>query len=255
MGMWSLRSRCRDFCQTCHCMQARRQPEKFPGSPARGSVRGTPGPESALSVPRATMVRVDVDTGRNRSDPRPDRRPDRQTPYEPARPDRLTYPPDQTARPRVHPFLVKEPRSDGPPQHEDPAAGGFRGEDPRHRRRRRNAGLLPRVRVLGDLLPCPAGRPRRHEAGAPAHRLPDERDGPAPRPRVRQVRPRRRRGHGQAAPARRRVDLRRPRTHGAALLDAAAARGRPRQLRFARQRRPMRPPCVTPSARWPTPRH
>ncbi len=129
--------------------------------------------------------------------------------------------------------------SDGPPQHEDPAARRLvRGADPRHRRRRRDAGLLPRVRVLGHLLPGPAGRPRRPEAGAPAHRLPDERDGPAPRARVRQVRPRRRRGDGQAASARRRVDLRRPRAHGAALLHARPAGGRPRQLRLPGQRRP-----------------
>ncbi|CAK7280382.1 putative DNA gyrase subunit A [Streptomyces misionensis JCM 4497] len=52
------------------------------------------------------------------------------------------------------------------------------------------------------------------------------------------MRPCRRRGHGQAAPARRRVDLRRPGAHGPALLHARAAGRRPRQLRFAGQRRP-----------------
>ncbi len=133
----------------------------------------------------------------------------------------------------------KEPGSDGPPQHEDPAARRFvRGEDPRHRRRGRDAWLLPRVRVLGHLLARPAGRPRRPQAGAPPDRVPDERDGPAPRPRLCEVRARRRRGHGQAAPARRRVDLRRPGAYGPALLHARAARRRPRQLRLAGQRRP-----------------
>ena len=147
--------------------------------------------------------------------------------------------PPTAGRPDIGSRRSRRSRSrDGPPQHEDPAAGRLRGEDPRHRRRRRDAGLLPRVRVLGHLLPRPARRPRRPQAGAPPHRLPDERDGPAPRPRLREVRPRRRRGHGQAPPARRRVDLRRAGAHGPALLDAAAAGRRPRQLRLARQRRP-----------------
>ncbi|CAM5650375.1 hypothetical protein SVIOM74S_08894 [Streptomyces violarus] len=144
--------------------------------------------------------------------------------------------------------------SDGPPQHEDPAARRLvRGENPRHRRRRRDAGLLPRVRVLGHLLPRPARRARRPQAGAPPHRLPDERDGPAPRARVRQVRPRRRRGHGQAAPARRHVDGRsRPRASMARPSRTARPPGRrPRatSVRWATTIR--RPPCGTPSAGWP----
>ncbi len=158
------------------------------------------GSRPTLSVPRSTMVRV-----------------------------RSRHTPQQGAG------------SDGPPQHEDPAARRLvRGEDPRHRRRRRDAGLLPRVRVLGHLLPRPAGRPRRPQAGASPHRVPDERDGPASRARLREVRPCRRRGHGQAAPARRRVDLRRPGAHGPALLDARPAGRRPRQLRIVGQRRPAR---------------
>ena len=84
--------------------------------------------------------------------------------------------------------------------------------------------------------------------------LPDARDGLKPVQRrilyqmnemglrpdrgPRQVRPRRRRGDGQAAPARRRRDLRRAGADGAAVLDAAAAGRRPRQLRLARRRRP-----------------
>ncbi len=78
--------------------------------------------------------------------------------------------------------------------------------------------------------------------------LPDARDGLKPvqrrilytmndmglraRPRPRQERPGRRRGHGPAAPARRRRDLRRPGPHGPALVDAAADGRRARQLRL-----------------------
>ena len=67
------------------------------------------------------------------------------------------------------------------------------------------------------------------------------RHGPAPGPRPYvKSRARRRRGHGQAAPARRHRDLRRHGAPGAALLAAAAADRRARQLRLAR-RRPGRP--------------
>ena len=95
--------------------------------------------------------------------------------------------------------------------------------------------VVPGVRLLGHLLPGPARRPRRPQAGAAPDPLHDERHGPAARPRARQERPRRRRGHGPAAPARRRRDLRRPGPDGAALVDAAADRRRPRQLRLARR--------------------
>ena len=77
-----------------------------------------------------------------------------------------------------------------------------RRPDRRHRHHHRDAGLVPRVRLLGHLLPCPARCPRWAQAGAAPHPLHDERDGPAARPRARQERPRRGRGHGQAAPAR-----------------------------------------------------
>ena len=86
----------------------------------------------------------------------------------------------------------------------------------------------------------PARRPGRAQAGAAADPVPDGRDGPAARPRPRQVRPRRRRGDGQAAPARRRRDLRRAGPAGAAVRDAAAAGRRARQLRLAGRRRPAR---------------
>ena len=95
--------------------------------------------------------------------------------------------------------------------------------------------VVPRVRLLRHLLPGPARRARRPQAGAAPDPLHDERHGPAARPRPRQERPRRRRGDGPAAPARRRRDLRRAGPDGAALVDAAADRRRPRQLRLARR--------------------
>ena len=119
-------------------------------------------------------------------------------------------------------------------------ARGRRRDDRRHRRRRRDGGLVPRVRLLGHLLARPARRPRRPQAGAAPDPLPDGRHGPAPGPRAREVGARRRRGHGQAAPARRHRDLRRDGPHGAAVLAAPAAGRRARQLRLAR-RRPGRP--------------
>ena len=42
---------------------------------------------------------------------------------------------------------------------------------------------VPRVRLLGHLLPRAARRPRRAQAGAAPDPVPDGRDGPAPRPR------------------------------------------------------------------------
>ena len=122
-----------------------------------------------------------------------------------------------------------------------------------HRRRRclgGDAGLVPRVRVLGHLLPRASRRARRAEAGAAPHPVPDGRHGPAPRPRPREERPRRRRGDGKAPPARRRPDLRRARAPRAAVLAARAARRRPRQLRLAR-RRPGRRPLHRGAARRP----
>ena len=44
-------------------------------------------------------------------------------------------------------------------------------------------GSLPRVRLLGHLLPRAARRPRRAQAGAPPDPVPDGRDGAAARPR------------------------------------------------------------------------
>ena len=111
----------------------------------------------------------------------------------------------------------------------------LRGAHPRHRRRRRDAHVVPGVRLLRHLLPRAARRPRRPQAGAAPDPLHDGRHGPAPRPRPREERPRRRRGHGPAAPARRRRDLRRPGPDGPAVVDAAADRRRARQLRLARR--------------------
>ena len=127
----------------------------------------------------------------------------------------------------------------GPPPNPVPGRGsqpGFHREHRRHRRHVRDGRLVPRVRLFGDLLAGPSGRPRRAEAGAAAHPVHDERHGPAPGPRPRQERPRGGRGHGQAAPARRHRDLRRHGAHGAGLLAAAAADRRARQLRLARRR-------------------
>ncbi len=111
-----------------------------------------------------------------------------------------------------------------------------RRPDRRHRHHHGDAGLVPGVRLLGHLLARPARRPRRPQAGAASDPLHDERDGPAARPRSRQERPRRRRGHGQAAPARRCGHLRRPGPNGPVVLPAHAAGRRPRQLRLPRRR-------------------
>ncbi len=100
--------------------------------------------------------------------------------------------------------------------------------------------------------PRAAGRARRPQAGAPAGPLRDVRRRLPARPRLQQVRPRRRRRHGSVPPARRHRDLRRPGAPGAALVVALSAGRRQRQLRLARQR-PGRGRCATPSAgcsRW-----
>ena len=63
---------------------------------------------------------------------------------------------------------------------------------PRQPAGHRGRGLVPGVRVLGHPLPGAARRPRRPEAGAPAHPVLDVRAGLPARPRVREVGPRRR---------------------------------------------------------------
>ena len=117
-----------------------------------------------------------------------------------------------------------------------PADDELRRADRRHRRRGGDAGGVPRVRLLRHLLPRPARRPRRSQAGAAQDPLLDVGDGPAPRPRSREVLARRGRRDGQVPPARRHGDLRRPGPDGAAVHDAPAAGRRPRQLRLARRR-------------------
>ena len=114
-------------------------------------------------------------------------------------------------------------------------AGRLRGAHPRHRHPRRDADVVPGVRLLRHLLPGAARRARRPQAGPAPDPLHDGRDVAASRPRARQERPRRRRGDGPAAPPRRRRDLRRAGADGAALVDAAAHRRRARQLRLARR--------------------
>ena len=115
-----------------------------------------------------------------------------------------------------------------------------RNPEPRPRRAGRppagDAAQLHRLRDVGDRRPCAAGGARRPEAGAPARAVRHVRPGLPPRPRLREVRPRRRRGHGQLPPPRRHLDLRRPRAPGPALVDALPARRRAGQLRLAGQR-------------------
>ena len=135
---------------------------------------------------------------------------------------------------RVRP-MNRENASHGTTYDTAAAPGRLRGAHPRHRHPRRDAVVVPGVRLLRHLLPRPARRPRRAEARAAPHPLHDGRDGPASRPRPRQERPRRRRGHGSPPPARRRRHLRRARPDGPALVDAPADRRRPRQLRLARR--------------------
>ena len=121
--------------------------------------------------------------------------------------------------------------------HRNPAPRRLRGKHRRYRRCRGDARQLPRICLLGHLPARTAGRPGRPEAGAAPDPVPDERDGPAPGPRPRQVRPGGRRGDGAAAPARRQRHLRRAGPDGAALGDAAAADRWARQLRLTRRRR------------------
>ena len=90
------------------------------------------------------------------------------------------------------------------------------GHDHRHPRRRRgrvDSYLEYAYSVIHS--PRAARRPRRPQAGAPPDPVLDGRAGPAARPAVREVRPRRRRRHGQVPPARRRGDLRRDGAAGA----------------------------------------
>ena len=126
----------------------------------------------------------------------------------------------------------------GTAQHEAGPSGGLRGAHPRHRHPRRDAVVVPRVRLLRHLLAGTAGRARRPEARPAPDPLHAQRHGHPPRPRPRQVRPRGRRGDGSAAPPRRRCDLRRSGPDRAAVGDAAADGRRPRQLRLPRRGRP-----------------
>ena len=113
-------------------------------------------------------------------------------------------------------------RAGGPP-----GAGGSAGRDPE---------VLPRLRDERDRRAGAAGCARRAEAGAPADPVRDVRRRLPARPRLEQVRPRRRRGDGSVPPARRRRDLRHPGTAGAAVGDALSAGRRAGQLRLAGQR-------------------
>src|SRR5690606_14112923 len=69
----------------------------------------------------------------------------------------------------------QERGTDGASEGSDPARrGAHRGD----RARERDAGLVPRIRVLRHLLPSSARRAGRPQARAAAHPLPDGGDGP-----------------------------------------------------------------------------
>ena len=84
-----------------------------------------------------------------------------------------------------HPACPRRVRADGSGENGahgttyDAAAppGRLRGAHPRHRHPRRDADVVPRVRLLGHLLAGAARRARRAQAGAAAHPLHDGRDG------------------------------------------------------------------------------
>ena len=97
-----------------------------------------------------------------------------------------------------------------------------------------DGALLPRLRHVGHHRSGAARRPRRPQAGAPAHPLGDARRRGPPRSVVHEVRPGRGRGHGQVPPPRQSGHLRRPGPHGPGLLAPSPARRRARQLRLAR---------------------
>ena len=117
-----------------------------------------------------------------------------------------------------------------------PTRGRLHRADRRHRRLLGDADQLLGVRVLGHLLPGPARRARRPQAGAAPDPLHDGRDGRTPRPQPREVCPGGRPGDGHLPPARRRRDLRRDGPDGPAVVDAAADGRRARQLRLPGRR-------------------
>ena len=113
--------------------------------------------------------------------------------------------------------------------------------------RRRNEAFVHGLRHERDHWTSAARRPRRPQAGAPPRPVRHEDDGAVGDARLPQVREDRRRGDGQFPPARRRVDLRHARPHGAGLQHALSAGGRAGELRLDR-RRPARGDAVHRSA-------
>ena len=91
--------------------------------------------------------------------------------------------------PRRAGTTARSPHTHGPKTPAAPADEELRRADRRHRRRGGDAGGVPRVRLLGHLLPRPARRPRRAQAGPAPDPVHDVRDGAAPRPRPREVAP------------------------------------------------------------------
>ncbi len=117
------------------------------------------------------------------------------------------------------------------------AAAAFR---PLDHHRAGDEDLLSRLRHERDRQPRDPGSARRPQAGAPAHPLRHARDRQHARQGLPQIRASRRRRDGQIPSARRQRDLRRPRAHGPAVLDVAAAAGRAGQFRLDGRRQPGR---------------
>jgi DNA gyrase subunit B len=135
-------------------------------------------------------------------------------------------------------------RADPPLEQDDRDRRDHAAAGPRRRRaglrpgrgrpERRDAAQLHRLRDERHRQPRAARRARRAQAGAPPDPLRDVRRRLPPRPRLQQVRPRRRRRDGQVPPARRQRDLRRPGAARAAVGDALPA-GRPARATSARR--------------------
>ena len=110
------------------------------------------------------------------------------------------------------------------------------GTHPPNQHRRRNAGVVSRLRHERHRGAGAARCARRAEAGASAHPLCHARPRPGPGQAVQEVGAYRRRGAGQVPPARRRGGVRGDGAHGPGFQPALPAGGRPGQLRLHRRR-------------------
>ena len=107
---------------------------------------------------------------------------------------------------------------------------------PPNQHRRRDAGVVSRLRHERHRGARVARCARRAQAGASAHPLRDARPRPGPRQAVQEVGAHRRRGAGQVPPAWRRSRVRGDGAHGPGFQPALPAGGRPGQLRLDRRR-------------------